>query len=332
MLVKISNLMYLYYLKQETNVTLFLNSHLFLKGNADIFATTLADFRSCLKLERSLSDNTIAGYNSDCSKYFKFLKEKGIISPEAASSEDISEYLARATDAGLSKRSQSRLVSSLKSLYRFLEGEGRLKENPCDRIDTPKPGRYLPEVLSVDEVERILDSFDLSKSEGQRNKTIIEVLYSCGLRVSELVGLRISDLFLAEQFIRVTGKGSKQRLVPIGEPAVRSISLYMRIRNAGPIAKGAEDILFLNRRGGKLTREMIFLIVRRQAEIAGIRKKVSPHTFRHSFASHLVENGADLRVVQEMLGHESILTTEIYTHIDTKKWQQTILQFHPKRK
>lgn len=324
--------MYLYYLKQETNVTLFLNSHLFLKGNADIFATTLADFRSCLKLERSLSDNTIAGYNSDCSKYFKFLKEKGIISPEAASSEDISEYLARATDAGLSKRSQSRLVSSLKSLYRFLEGEGRLKENPCDRIDTPKPGRYLPEVLSVDEVERILDSFDLSKSEGQRNKTIIEVLYSCGLRVSELVGLRISDLFLAEQFIRVTGKGSKQRLVPIGEPAVRSISLYMRIRNAGPIAKGAEDILFLNRRGGKLTLEMIFLIVRRQAEIAGIRKKVSPHTFRHSFASHLVENGADLRVVQEMLGHESILTTEIYTHIDTKKWQQTILQFHPKRK
>ncbi|MBP7753662.1 MAG: site-specific tyrosine recombinase XerD [Bacteroidales bacterium] len=310
----------------------FLNSHQFLKINSDIFTTTLADFRSCLKLERSLSDNTIAGYNSDCSKYFKFLNEKGIISPETASSEDISEYLARVTDSGLSKRSQSRLVSSLKSLYRFLEGEGRLKENPCDRIDTPKPGKYLPEVLSVDEVVRILDSFDLSKSEGQRNKTIIEVLYSCGLRVSELVGLRISDLFLAEQFIRVTGKGSKQRLVPIGEPAVRSISLYMKIRNAGPVAKGAEDILFLNRRGGKLTREMIFLIVRRQAEIAGIRKNVSPHTFRHSFASHLVENGADLRVVQEMLGHESILTTEIYTHIDTKKWQQTILQFHPKRK
>jgi integrase/recombinase XerD len=303
-----------------------------LNRNSDIFATTLADFRSCLKLERSLSDNTIAGYNSDCSKYFTFLKEKGIISPEAASSEDISEYLARVTDTGLSKRSQSRLVSSMKSLYRFLEGEGRLKENPCDRIDTPKPGRYLPEVLSVDEVERILDSFDLSKSEGQRNKTIIEVLYSCGLRVSELVNLRISDLFLAEQFIRVTGKGSKQRLVPIGEPAVRNISLYMRIRNAGPVAKGAEDILFLNRRGGKLTREMIFLIVRRQAKNAGIRKNVSPHTFRHSFASHLVENGADLRVVQEMLGHESILTTEIYTHIDTKKWQQTILQFHPKRK
>ena len=186
-------------------------------------------------------------------------------------------------------------------------------------------------MLSVDEVVRILDSFDLSKSEGQRNKTIIEVLYSCGLRVSELVGLRISDLFLAEQFIRVTGKGSKQRLVPIGEPAVRSISLYMKIRNAGPVAKGAEDILF-NRHGSRLTREMIFIIVRRQAEIAGIRKNISPHTFRHSFASHLVENGADLRVVQEMLGHESILTTEIYTHIDTKKWQQTILQFHPKRK
>jgi integrase/recombinase XerD len=303
-----------------------------LKRNTDIFAATISDFRSCLKLERSLSDNTIAGYSADCTKFFAFLKEKGISAPEAASSEDISEYLARVTSTGLSKRSQSRLVSSLKALYRFLEGEGRLKENPCDRIDTPKPGRYLPEVLSVDEVERILDSFDLSRSEGQRNKTIIEVLYSCGLRVSELVGLRISDLFLAEQFIRVTGKGSKQRLVPIGEPAVRSISIYMSIRNAGPVAKGAEDILFLNRHGSRLTREMIFIIVRRQAEIAGIRKNISPHTFRHSFASHLVENGADLRVVQEMLGHESILTTEIYTHIDTKKWQQTILQFHPKRK
>jgi integrase/recombinase XerD len=303
-----------------------------LKNNPDIFNTTLSDFRSCLKLERSLSDNTIVGYNSDCSKFFAFLKEKGIISPEAATSENISEYLAQVTGAGLSKRSQSRLVSSLKALYRFLESEGRLKNNPCDRIDTPKAGRYLPEVLSVEEVERIIDSVDLSKSEGHRNKAIIEVLYSCGLRVSELVGLRISDLFLAEQFIRVTGKGSKQRLVPIGEPAVRSISLYMEIRNVGPVTKGAEDILFLNRRGNKLTREMIFLIVRRQAEIAGIRKNISPHTFRHSFASHLVENGADLRVVQEMLGHESILTTEIYTHIDTKKWQQTILQFHPKRK
>ncbi|NLX41756.1 MAG: site-specific tyrosine recombinase XerD [Bacteroidales bacterium] len=297
-----------------------------------MFNTTLSDFRSCLKLERSLSDNTIVGYNSDCSKFFAFLKEKGIISPEAATSENISEYLAQVTGAGLSKRSQSRLVSSLKALYRFLESEGRLKNNPCDRIDTPKAGRYLPEVLSVEEVERIIDSVDLSKSEGHRNKAIIEVLYSCGLRVSELVGLRISDLFLAEQFIRVTGKGSKQRLVPIGEPAVLSISLYMEIRNVGPVTKGAEDILFLNRRGNKLTREMIFLIVRRQAEIAGIRKNISPHTFRHSFASHLVENGADLRVVQEMLGHESILTTEIYTHIDTKKWQQTILQFHPKRK
>ncbi|HOG41521.1 MAG TPA: tyrosine-type recombinase/integrase, partial [Bacteroidales bacterium] len=228
-----------------------------MKHNSDIFDATLCDFRSCLKLERSLSDNTIAGYNSDCAKFFAFIKGKGIISPEAVSYEDISEYLSHATSAGLSKRSQSRLVSSLKSLYRFLESEGRLKDNPCDKIDTPKAGRYLPEVLSVDEVERIINSVDLSKSEGHRNKCIIEVLYSCGLRVSELVGLRISDLFLAEQFIRVTGKGSKQRLVPIGEPAVQSISLYMEIRNLGPISKGAEDILFLNRSGGKLTREMI---------------------------------------------------------------------------
>ena len=207
--------------------------------------------------------------------------------------------------------------------------EGRIGENPCDKIETPKINPYLPTVLSVGEVISILDSVDMSQGEGHRNRCMIEVLYSCGLRVSELISLKISDLFLDEQFIRVFGKGGKQRLVPIGDPASQAIRLYMEVRSAGPIARGCDDILFLNRRGGKLSREMVFHIVKRQTAAAGVRKNVSPHTFRHSFATHMIENGADLRVVQQMLGHESILTTEIYTHIDTRKWQETILKFHP---
>ena len=233
--------------------------------------------------------------------------------------------------SGVTKRSQARAISSVKALYRFLDAEGRLSENPCDKISVPKINPYMPTVLSVEEVLSILDAVDLSQPQGHRNRAILEVLYSCGLRVSELVNLKISDLFLDEQFIRVFGKGSKQRLVPIGEPAIRAIMLYREIRDAGPVQKAAEDILFLNRNGGKLTREMIFHIVRDTTAAAGVRKNVSPHTFRHSFATHLVENGADLRVVQQMLGHESILTTEIYTHIDTRKWQDTILKYHPTR-
>jgi integrase/recombinase XerD len=229
----------------------------------------------------------------------------------------------------VTKRSQARAVSSIKALYRFLDAEGQLPENPCDKLSTPKLNPYLPTVLSVEEVMAILDSVDLSQPEGHRNRCILEVLYSCGLRVSELVGLKISDLFLDEQFIRVFGKGSKQRLVPIGEPAAQSIRLYRQVRDTGPVQKEAEDILFLNHRGGKLSRVAVFNIVKEQAAAAGIRKEISPHTFRHSFATHLVENGADLRVVQQMLGHESILTTEIYTHIDSRKWQDTILKYHP---
>lgn len=296
-----------------------------------IFETTISDFRSYLKLERSLSVNTISGYISDTSDLFVYLAKQKTESPEKAKIEDLTGFLSTLQESGISKRSQARKISSMKSLYKFLENEGRINKNPCDLLDAPKINSYLPTVLSFEEIMTIINSVDLTKNEGQRNKTIIEVLYSCGLRVSELVNLRISDLFLPESFIRVTGKGSKQRLVPIGEPAIKAIALYMDIRRTGKINKQAEDIVFLNRRGDKLTREMVFHIIKNQADMAGIKKDISPHTFRHSFASHLVENGADLRVVQEMLGHESILTTEIYTHIDTKKWQEKILKFHPER-
>lgn len=302
-----------------------------MRNHADIFETTLLDFKDHLKLERSMSPNTIAAYTSDVHKYFDLLRADGI-APADASSDDIFRFLETQVAAGVTRRSQSRILSSVKALYRFLDAEGALPAgNPCDKLSAPKINPYLPTVLSVEEVLAILDSVDLSKPEGHRNRAILEVLYSCGLRVSELVNLKISDLFLDEQFIRVFGKGSKQRLVPIGEPAMKAIRLYREVRDAGPVQKAAEDILFLNRRGGKLTRERIFLLVKEQAAAAGIRKEISPHTFRHSFATHLVENGADLRVVQQMLGHESILTTEIYTHIDTRKWQDTILKFHPTR-
>ncbi len=301
-----------------------------MRNHADIYETTLLDFRDHLKLERSMSPNTIAAYTSDIRKYFDLLRSDGI-APADAGTEEIDRFLESQVAAGVTKRSQARIISSVKALYRFLDAEGMLSENPCDRIAAPKINPYLPTVLSVKEVLSILDSVDLSKPEGHRNRAILEVLYSCGLRVSELVNLKISDLFLDEQFVRVFGKGSKQRLVPIGAPAIQAIRLYREIRDAGPVKKADEDILFLNRNGGKLTRGMIFHIVKEQAAVAGIRKEISPHTFRHSFATHLVENGADLRVVQEMLGHESILTTEIYTHIDTRKWQETILKYHPAR-
>ena len=300
------------------------------RNHADIYETTLLEFRDHLKLERSMSPNTVSGYASDVRKYFDGLRGDGI-APADAGPDDIARFLEALVQAGVTKRSQARAISSVKALYRFLDAEGRLRENPCDKISVPKINPYMPTVLSVEEVLSILDAVDLSQPQGHRNRAILEVLYSCGLRVSELVNLKISDLFLDEQFIRVFGKGSKQRLVPIGEPAIRAIALYREVRDAGPVQKAAEDILFLNRNGGKLTREMVFHIVRDATAAAGVRKNVSPHTFRHSFATHLVENGADLRVVQQMLGHESILTTEIYTHIDTRKWQDTILKYHPTR-
>ncbi|MBP5210948.1 MAG: site-specific tyrosine recombinase XerD [Bacteroidales bacterium] len=289
------------------------------------------DFRSYLRFERSLSQNTVEGYSRDISKLVEFLLGKGIDNPSDIDSELLNDFISEVASTGIKKRSQARIISSVRAFFKFLENEGDSKENPSDRLDSPKMQQYLPTVLSVEEVISIIESVDLSKPEGHRNRAILEMLYSCGLRVSELINLRISDLFFDEGFIRVMGKGSKQRLIPVGEPAVKAVQYYMQQRNARPVKHGSEDILFLNRRGGKLTRVMIFTIVKNQTEIAGVRKDVSPHTFRHSFASHLVENGADLRVVQQMLGHESILTTEIYTHIDTKKWQENILKYHHTR-
>ena len=291
----------------------------------------LREYRSYLKLERALSVNTVAGYCSDVEEYLCFLENNGK-EALAADVDDITSFLEMKASAGITKRSQARVLSSLKSMYRYLDAEDLVENNPCDKVLAPKINPYLPEVLSVDEVLAIIDSVDLSRPFGHRDKCILEVLYSCGLRVSELVNLRLSDIFIDEQFIRVMGKGSKQRLVPLGEPAARAITLYREMRDIGRISRGAEDILFLNGSGGRLSRVSVFNLVKSQAEAAGIEKKISPHTFRHSFATHLVENGADLRAVQQMLGHESILTTEIYTHIDSAKWQNTILKYHPVRR
>jgi integrase/recombinase XerD len=283
-------------------------------------------------LERSLSNNTVSSYLSDLNKFYEYLlshsKENSVLDPETVGIQELGSFIEFQQESGISKRTQSRIISSLKSFYKYLELENRLTDNPCDLLDSPKIKQYLPVVLSVNEVDRIISSVDLSENEGHRNKAILETLYSCGLRVSELVNLRISDLFFKDSFIKVTGKGNKQRLVPVGELAIDAINLYLS--QSRRLFK-EEDILFLNRRGGKMSREMIFIIVKKYSEKAGINKDISPHTFRHSFATHLVENGADLRVVQEMLGHESILTTEIYTHIDSNKWKKTILDHHPIR-
>ena len=286
----------------------------------------LSDYRSYLVIERALSVNSVSSYLSDLAKLAGTYKDKF---PEELSGEDLSAFIAQQA-AAISKRSQSRLISALKSFFGFMEIEGRIQVNPADTIDPPKISRHIPVVLSVEEIDRIMNSVDLSEPEGQRNRAILEVLYSCGLRVSELISLRISDLFFDEAFIRVIGKGDKQRLVPIGEPAMQAVKLYLSQTRRAYVSKKAEDILFLNRRGGKLSRQMIFLMIKSQCEKAGITKEISPHTFRHSFATHLVENGADLRAVQQMLGHESIITTEIYTHIDSRKWQGSILTFHPR--
>ena len=301
-------------------------------AGSDIYSDILLELKAYLKLERGLSANTVGSYLSDCSKYLEGLKACGI-APQEASTDDISSFLASEASAGLTKRSQARVLSALKALYRYLDSEGLLPSsgNPCDKISAPKINPYLPTVLTFEEIMKIIAAVDLSKPQGHRDRCILEILYSCGLRVSELVNLKISDMFLREGFLKVTGKGSKQRLVPMGEPAVKAVLLYLETRRGLPVARGAEDFLVLNNRGGRLSRVSVFNMVKDRAAAAGITKEISPHTFRHSFATHLVENGADLRAVQQMLGHESILTTEIYTHIDTAKWQETILKYHPKR-
>ena len=276
-------------------------------------------------MERAMSQNTVASYCSDVEKFLKFYGGR----IEDVSAADVQEYIA-ARDK-LTERSQARVLSSLRSFFDWLVLENVLKDNPCDKVDGPKIGRYLPNVLSEEEVARMIDSVDVSMWQGVRDKAILEVLYGCGLRVSEAVGLKISCVFLKEGFIRVIGKGDKERLVPLGEMAVEAIGNYLDVRPM-PADTDSSDILFLNRFGRPLSRVSMFTMIKRQALAAGIAKDISPHTFRHSFATHLLEHGADLRVVQEMLGHENIATTEIYTHIDSSTWQKEILEHHPRRK
>ena len=285
----------------------------------------LKGYNYYLRMERAMSQNTVASYCSDVEKFLKFYGGR----IEDVSVADVEEYLQ--SREALSERSQARVLSSLKSFFDWLVMDKVIKDNPCDRVDAPKIGRYLPNVLSEEEVTALIDSVQLDTWQGVRDKAILEVLYGCGLRVSEAVALQISCVFLKEGFIRVIGKGNKERLVPLGEMAVEAINAYIDVR-PNPDDAVSSDILFLNRFGRSLSRVSMFNMIKRQAVATGIRKEISPHTFRHSFATHLLEHGADLRVVQEMLGHESISTTEIYTHIDNSTWQKQILEHHPRRK
>ena len=286
----------------------------------------IKDYRNYLRIERRMSPNTVASYCHDVKGFLDFCE----VEPRSVTSADIEAYLGKVTAEGLSKRSTARLLSALRSFFGWCVEEGEIKDNPCDRVDAPKLGKYLPAVLSVQEVEAILESVDLKKPFGKRDRAILEVLYGCGLRVSEAANLRISHVFFDEGFVDVIGKGDKQRLVPLGEVAADAIRSYLQDRPS-PAERKYEDYLFLNRFGRPLSRISIFNLVKDQAMAAGIRKEISPHTFRHSFATHLIENGADLRIVQEMLGHESILTTEIYTHIDTSTWHRMVLEHHPRK-
>ncbi|MDD2550328.1 MAG: site-specific tyrosine recombinase XerD [Bacteroidales bacterium] len=291
------------------------------------------DYVRFLRLEKSLAENSVSAYVRDLKLLSTFAEDTLGKEPESLSASDLSGFLEFVHDKKYSPRSQARILSGVKGFYKYLMVEEVIDSDPTELISGPKMTRKLPEVLSIDEIDEMQSTFDLSKPEGQRNKAILETLYSCGLRVSELINLRLTDLHFDEDFIKVLGKGSKERLVPIGGKAVKEIRLYMPDRNSLPkIDKSSENILFLNRRGKKLTREMIFTIVKNSAIDAGIKKAVSPHTFRHSFATHLVEGGADIRIVQEMLGHESILTTEIYTHLDKQYLKETISLFNRRDK
>ncbi len=292
--------------------------------------TMLRRYQNYLKLERGYSQNTIDAYSNDLAHLLDYLEQEKV-SVLDVTLETLENFVAQLMDIGIGPRSQARILSGVRSFYRFLVLDGYLDKDPSELIESPKLGEHLPEVLSTQEVDMMESVIDLSKWEGQRNKAIIETLFSCGLRVSELVNLKISDLFFDEKFIRVLGKGSKQRLVPISETAIKQIKLWFIDRNQMEnIKPGEEDYVFLNRRGHHLTRTMILIMVKQYARDAGIKKTISPHTLRHSFATALLEGGADLRAIQEMLGHERIATTEIYTHIDMSTLRREILEHHPR--
>ena len=286
-------------------------------------------YQRYLKLQRGYSPNTLEAYVRDLEKLLDYLKQENR-SVLDVKLEDLQHFAAGLHDIGIGPRSQCRILSGVRSFYRFLQLDGYRDDDPTELLESPVLGEHLPEVLTTAEVDTLEDSIDRSKWEGQRNRAIIEVLFSCGLRVSELVNLKLTDLYLTEQYVRVFGKGSKERLVPISPRAIRELELWFMDRNQMVIKPGEEDYVFLNRRGAHLTRVMILIMIKRQAEVAGITKTISPHTLRHSFATALLEGGADLRAIQALLGHESIGTTEIYTHIDMSTLRQQILEHHPR--
>ncbi|WP_430409597.1 site-specific tyrosine recombinase XerD [Kordia sp.] len=295
------------------------------------WAHSLKDFQHYLKIERGLSDNTIVNYSHDIEKLIRFLDENVIPhSPLTIDEETIQQFVYEVAKI-LNARSQTRIISGLKSFFNYLVFEDYRKDNPMELIETPKIGRKLPDTLALNDIEKLIKAIDLSKNEGHRNRAIIETLYGCGVRVSELVGLKLSDLFFDEGFIRVNGKGDKQRFVPISEFTQKHINLYINgQRNKIKHIPEFSDTVFLNRRGKQLTRVMIFTIIKRLTEKSGLKKKISPHTFRHSFATHLLENGADLRAIQLMLGHESITTTEVYMHVDRSHLAKVMAKYHPR--
>lgn len=290
-------------------------------------------FRSYLQLERSLSPNTLEAYAHDLEKLVQFLDYKQIsVAPEQIKHEHLQEFIKWVSDLGMTARTQARVLSGVKAFYKYLLMENVMQDDPTELIEGPSIGKKLPDFLTVEEINLLLSNIDLSLQEGQRNKAMLETLYSCGLRVSELIGLQLSQSYFNDGFVKVTGKGNKERIIPMGNSAIKQINLYLEgIRTYLPIQKGHEDFIFLNRRGRKLSRVMVFMIIKDLAIKAGIRTTISPHTFRHSFATHLIEGGADLRAVQEMLGHSSITTTEIYTHLDKDYLRSAILQFHPRK-
>ena len=292
----------------------------------------IKDFVSFLKIERGLAENSVLAYQNDVKKLQDF-SETSKLEVQDITFDHLKNFVKELYDLGLSARSQSRIISGIKQFFNYLVLENEIATDPSELIDMPKIGQKLPEVLSIDEIDALIDAIDLSKNEGHRNKAILETLYSCGLRVTELVNLKFEELFFDEGFIRVIGKGNKQRLVPVSESVEKEIQIYRTtVRVHQTIQPGNESYVFLNRRGAKLTRVMIFTIIKDLSEKIGLQKNISPHTFRHSFATHLLEGGANLRAIQEMLGHESITTTEIYTHLDQQFLREAIISFHPRNK
>ncbi|MGB4773662.1 MAG: site-specific tyrosine recombinase XerD [Daejeonella sp.] len=296
------------------------------------WSSAISDFKTYLRLERSLSAHTVEAYLRDVDKLVQFTVSIGGKLPDAVNTEDLKKFLQWVNELGMLPPTQARVLSGLKAFFKYLIIENHIESDPSALLESPKTTRKLPYTLSIIDINKLIDVIDLSKAEGMRNKAMIEVLYGCGLRVTELTTLRISNLFLDIEFIKILGKGNKERLVPIGAEAVKFLKLFIeQVRVHIKIKPGKEDFVFLNNRGNPISRVMVFLIIKDLAQKTGLRKDISPHTFRHSFATHLIEGGADLRAVQEMLGHESITTTEIYTHLDRDYLRQTIIDFHPRR-